>query len=129
MAGRFNGHRVYPWLWERPRRACCPHGARLTAVETYQGLHGAWLDGVFFTEETGDSACLVTAKPLVVEISRQNSDLRQVKIRLAKEVKRQGGNALVGFQYGQRSHPVWKQFFTFSWDTESWHGRGLVAKI
>jgi hypothetical protein len=98
-------------------------------VETYQGLHGTWVDGVFFTEQASNPAYLVAAEPVSVEISRQNSDLRQVKARLAQEVKRRGGNALVRFEYGQRSHPVWKQLLTFQWDTESWHGRGLPAKL
>lgn len=98
-------------------------------METYQDLPGTWHDGVFFTEQNVDESRLVADHPLNVEISRQNSDLRQVKARLADDVKRLGGNVLAGFQYGQRSHPVWKQILTFKWDTESWHGRGYAAKL
>jgi hypothetical protein len=48
---------------------------------------------------------------------------------LAREVLRRGGNALVQFEYGQRSHSVLKQVFTFKWDTESWHGTGYAALL
>jgi hypothetical protein len=98
-------------------------------MDSYQGLHGTWLEGVFFTEHSVDPTSLVAAAPVAVEISRQNADLRQVKSRLAGEVKRRGGNVLASFEYGQRSHPVWKQILTFAWDTESWHGRGFVARL
>ena len=54
---------------------------------------------------------------------------KQVKARLTQEVKRRGGNALMRFEYGQRSHPVWKQLLTLQGDTDSWHGRGLAAKL
>lgn len=89
---------------------------------------GTWHDGVFFTEAPAESARLPLT-PIKVEISRQNSDLRQVKSKLAKEVKAMGGNALVGFTYGQRSHSIWQQIFTFKWDTESWHGGGYGALL
>ena len=89
---------------------------------------GNWEDDVFFTEDP----CLsfrLDARRISVEISRQNSNLRAVKQKLAVEVKRRGGNALVGFEYGQKSHSVMQQIFTLKWDTESWHGSGYVATL
>jgi hypothetical protein len=97
-------------------------------VEQLGGSRGAYSDGVFFTEELRPE-CRLSERLLRVEISRQNSNLQQVKHRLARKVLSAGGNALVGFRYGQRSHPIWKQVFTFKWDTESWHGEGYAARL
>jgi hypothetical protein len=95
-------------------------------VEEFGGVLGSYCDGVFFTEDLLPETRL-RDKPFRVEISRQNSNLLRIRERLAKKVLAAGGNALVGFQYGQRSHPVWKQVLTFKWDTESWHGEGYPA--
>lgn len=97
-------------------------------MEQLGGYDGTYFDGVFFTEQSAPSACL-SSRPLRVEVSRQNGNLREVKARLAKQVKAHGGNALVGFTYGQRSHSLLAQLFTFKWDTEGWHGSGLPAKL
>lgn len=97
-------------------------------MDQHAGVHGLWHEGVFFTE----SPCNLYRLPgrvVSAEISRQNADLRQIKTRLAMEVTKRGGNALVGFEYGQRSHSIWAQLFTFKWDTESWHGRGYAARL
>lgn len=85
-------------------------------MEEYRSLSGTWHDQVFFTESPAEGA-RISATTIKVEISRQNSDLRQVKSRLASRVKATGGNALVGFAYGQRSHKIWQQLFTLKWDT------------
>jgi hypothetical protein len=86
------------------------------------------LAGVFFTEDPGEQFRL-SPRLLKVEISRQNSNLRQVKQRLVSLVRDAGGNALVGFRYGQRSHSILQQVLTLKWDTESWHGEGYPARI
>jgi hypothetical protein len=97
-------------------------------MESLDGARGTFYDGIFFTEEPVDRQRL-SDKLVKVEISRQNSNLQQVKQHLAKQVRKVGGNALVGFRYGQRSHSIIKQVFTFKWDTESWHGQGYVARM
>lgn len=89
---------------------------------------GTYFDGVFFTEQDFPDRRL-TRGPLRVEISRQNSNLQEVKRRLAEQVQEAGGNALVGFRYGQRSHSVLQQVLTFKWDTESWYGEGYPATV
>lgn len=89
---------------------------------------GAWFEGVYFTEAPL-VAERIDEKLLHVEISRQNSNLRAVKKKLADAVRKRGGDALVGFTYGQKSHGVLQQVFTFKWDTESWHGSGYVARL
>jgi hypothetical protein len=87
---------------------------------------GTEVDGVFFTESVPPNA-----RPLArvsVEISRQNSNLAEVKAELAKKVKASGGNALIGFTYGQKAHPWW-QMLALKWDSESWHGEGTAATL
>jgi hypothetical protein len=97
-------------------------------MEDLDGARGTFYDGIFFTEEPMEH-CRLSSKPVKVEISRQNSNLQQVKQQLAQRVRKAGGNALVGFRYGQRSHSIVKQVLTFKWDTESWHGSGYAARM
>ena len=97
-------------------------------MDELAGLRGVYFDGIFFTEDAAAGSRL-SAQLLTVEISRQNSNLQQVKQRLAKKVREAGGNSLVGFRYGQRSHSIFAQVLTFKWDTESWYGEGYAARV
>jgi hypothetical protein len=97
-------------------------------LEDLAGIKGTYFDGIFFTDEPVDQ-CRLSPRPFKVEISRQNANLHQIKQRLAMQVRKAGGNALVGFRYGQRSHGILQQVLTFKWDTESWHGEGYPARI
>jgi hypothetical protein len=90
-------------------------------MEKRHGVMGTMQDDIFFTEATIPGATVV--KHLHVEISRQNSTLREVKARLAADVTACGGSALMGFRYGQKKHS-WTQMLAFKWDSESWHGEG-----
>lgn len=90
------------------------------------GHEGTILDGVFFTEEPDQSAW-VSSRPLTVRINRQNASLRQVKTRLASQVVAAGGNSLVSFTYGQRTHSPFRKLLPWVWDTESWYGSGYAA--
>lgn len=94
-------------------------------IERYSVL-GTECDGVFFTE-----ADLLTGTPkgrVHVEISRQNSNLAEVKRRLAREAKARGANVVAGWTYGQKGHS-WLGLLAFKWDTESWHGEGRALFI
>ncbi len=96
-------------------------------METRSGVKGILCNGVFFTEESIPSASVL--KHVQVEISRQNSNLAEVKDRLARETLFLGGSAIMNFRYGQRAHKWWELVFTLKWDTESWHGEGDAIKI
>jgi hypothetical protein len=87
-------------------------------------MRGNNFNGVFFTEQAVPNARLLG--PVRVEISRQNSNLFEVKTEISKQVLNHGGNALVNFRYGQRPHRGLK-LLAFKWDTESWHGEGDAA--
>jgi hypothetical protein len=92
-------------------------------VENFAGAVGNWHEGVFFTEGTLTGSILSKGR-LHVEISRQNSNLFEVKNELARQATARGANAIQRFEYGQRAHNWWDLIFSFKWDTESWHGSG-----
>jgi len=91
-------------------------------MENKFGMNGTMCDDIFFTESPAHSVPIL--KKIHVEISRQNSNLTEVKQRMAHEAKRVGATAIVNFRYGQKKHAWWELVFTFKWDTESWHGEG-----
>jgi hypothetical protein len=97
-------------------------------MEEFSGVFGNWHQGIFFTE----SSVRVTAHPcgrIQVEISRQNSNLTEVKNRMASQAAAKGANVIQNFVYGQKAHKWWETVFTFKWDTESWHGAGDAIKV
>lgn len=91
-------------------------------METRFGVKGTVLDNIFFTEDIIPNAKHI--KHLHVEISRQNSNLSEVKEKLASEAKALGASAIMNFKYGQKKHKTWELVLSFKWDTESWHGEG-----
>jgi hypothetical protein len=96
-------------------------------MEIRAGVKGTVLDDIFFTEDAIPGASPL--RHLHVQISRQNSNLLEVKERLAREAKSIGATAIMNFRYGQKKHEWWELVFTFKWDTESWHGEGDAVKI
>lgn len=96
-------------------------------METRAGVKGTVASDIFFTEEAIPSTSVL--RHLHVEISRQNSNLLEVKERLAQEAKSLGATAIMNFRYGQKKHEWWQLVFTFKWDTESWHGEGDAVRI
>jgi len=96
-------------------------------MEERYGVKGTILDGIFFTESSIQNT--VTIKHIHVEISRQNSNLNEVKKLLANKASSLGATAIINFRYGQKKHSWLQQAFTFKWDTESWHGEGDAIKL
>jgi hypothetical protein len=89
-------------------------------MDELAGLQGTYHDGVFFTEAEAP-ANRIADKPVTVRIPGQNANLTQLKTALARQVSRSGGNALVGFTYGQKSNFL-------GWDASAWRGSGFVAR-
>lgn len=96
-------------------------------MEERSGVKGNTFENIFFTEDNIPNKPIV--KHLHVEISRQNSNLTEVKKALVKKAISCGANALSNFCYGQKQHKWWEQLFTLKWDTESWYGDGDALKI
>lgn len=59
--------------------------------------------------------------------SAQMASLNDIKGLMAAEARSKGGNAIVGFTYGQRSSGFWASIV--SRDDVRWYGSGRVAKI
>ena len=95
-------------------------------MEIRNGARGTTVDGIFFTEQAISGASPI--RHLHIEISLQNSNLAQVKSRLAADAAALGANAIMNFKYGQKVHH-WSQLISFKWDTESWHGEGDAVRI
>jgi hypothetical protein len=91
-------------------------------MESRFGVLGTTMDGIFFTEVAIPNAAV--KRHISVEISRQNSNLGEVKRRMATEARAVGASAVMNFRYGQKAHPWWELILTLKWDTESWHGEG-----
>src|SRR3954465_12364032 len=92
----------------------------------WHGARGTLQDGVFITEADLPGTAL---GPVKVEISRQNSNLNEVKHRLALQASRLGANAISGFRYGQRRHSVLTYLNPLRWDTEGWYGQGEAKRV
>ncbi len=91
-------------------------------METRYGVRGTITDDIFFTEDAIQNSGI--QKHIHVEISRQNSNLTEVKKQMAAEAKQIGAVAIMNFKYGQKKHNTLQLVFSFKWDTESWHGEG-----
>lgn len=95
-------------------------------MEMSHGVKGNIFEDIFFTEESIAEANVI--KNLSVEISRQNSNLNEIKKELAKQAKNIGATAIMNFKYGQRKHKTLELVFSFKWDTESWYGEGQAIE-
>lgn len=95
-------------------------------MEERRGVKGTVCDEIFFTEQS--VAGIQSLRHIHVEISRQNANLTELKLEMARQAKAAGGNAVIGFKYGQRSHSWW-QLALPKWDTESWHGEGEAVRL
>lgn len=97
-------------------------------MEEVAGARGNWHQGVFFTEGVVQTRAHQQGR-IQVEISRQNSNLTEVKNEMARLAIAKGANVIQNFQYGQKAHPWWELVFTFKWDTESWHEAGDAVAV
>ena len=87
-----------------------------------KGIKGTTVDEIFFTESSVAKASVL--RHLHIDIFNQNSNLIEVKKKLAEEAKNAGGNAVMNFHYGQKTRD-WRALFTsMRWDTEEWYGEG-----
>src|ERR1035437_7956264 len=75
-------------------------------MEEFAGATGNWHDGVFFTEGIMRGGSPI-GDHIEVEISRQNSNLTEVKTEMARQAKARGANVIQNFRYGQKAHQWW----------------------
>lgn len=87
-------------------------------------------EGIRFVEGRPPGAVILG--PVDVRIggvlrSAQLRSLDDVKRLMAERVRSAGGNAVVDFQYGQRSVGFWASLFQR--DDVNWYGKGMIASL
>jgi hypothetical protein len=92
-------------------------------------MYFAEFDGVLFIE--GDPAGAFPIRSIATEhdgmfTQSQLKSLDTLKRTMAREAKRAGGNAIIRFQYGQRSS-FWRSLFSL--DDVYWQASGMIAKV
>ncbi len=87
-------------------------------------------DGVYFTEDSPPT--IRSFGSVAIELGgivrqAQLKTLTDVKSALAKKAKAAGGNAIIRFQYGQKSVGFWRSILQL--DDINWYGRGEIALL
>lgn len=92
-------------------------------TEEMFGVTGTRHGEVFFTERSIDHAAFIDH--ISVKSARHNSNLGEIKQRLAAEALARGSNVVMNFRYGQKKKGV---FFRL-WDDTGWYGEGDVVRV
>ncbi len=94
-------------------------------------MHVTTQDGIAFYEGTPDSYEPIEAVKIEIGgmlISQsQLKTLKDVKRELASRASRAGGNAIVNFQYGQKSVGFFRSILQL--DDVNWYGTGTIARV
>lgn len=94
-------------------------------------MHATKHDGVLFYEARPqlfeEIQRIDTELGGIVFSQAQLKTLRDVKTTMAYKAKELGGNAIIDFQYGQRSVGWWRSLLQM--DDVNWYGSGVVAII
>ena len=93
-------------------------------------MHMTMEDGIAFYEGTPDGCEPI--EQVSIEIGgvvtqAQLKTLKDVKSALAARALRAGGNAVVDFQYGQKSVGFFRSLLQL--DDVNWYGSGTIARI
>jgi hypothetical protein len=88
----------------------------MNVEETYRGNYA---DGIFFTE--GGMVDAELLGKVRVESKKMNSNLAQLKVRLARLAREKGANAICQYKYGQ------KRTLLSIWDDTMWYAEGIAA--
>jgi hypothetical protein len=83
---------------------------------------GSYVDGIFITEESIDEPH--TELGLIqVDSKRMNSNLSELKKKLAKAAELKKADAIINYKYGQ------KRTLLSIWDDTKWHAEGMAIKL
>ena len=96
-------------------------------IEKY-GVKGTIKDEIFFTEQEIKNVHKNLGE-IKTSISGQNKNLSILKKKMAKIANSKDANVIMCFEYNQKAHKWWEQVFTFKWDSESWHGKGIAVRM
>ena len=88
-------------------------------------------DGVLFSESRPANAKPIRETQVTLDNKlfggTQLQNLDHVKAALAKQVKEAGGNALIAFEYGQKTPSFFRTLLSV--DNIAWWGKGVIAKV
>jgi hypothetical protein len=95
---------------------------------TDEGLEGTAerTDGVLFTEEASIPGARLLSL-VKVELGKGKT-VQDVRAELARRTRRLGGDAVVGFRYGQRGN-TWSRSPQAGTGGEHWFGEGRAVKL
>jgi hypothetical protein len=72
---------------------------------------------------------LTLLRRVVVQIHNEKANLNDVKRHMAVRARKLGANAIVDFQYGQRSFRGLELLALFMRNTEVWYGEGDAVAL
>lgn len=88
-------------------------------------------DGILFVEGRPGNCRTIRAIRIeiggILLVQSQLKTLKDVKDEMARQAKQAGGNAIVDFQYGQRSVGWLRSIFQL--DDISWYGTGAITQL
>jgi hypothetical protein len=96
-------------------------------MEYRANLAGTVQDGIFFTESPAPNSTLLGR--VVVQIHNEKANVNDVKRHMAVRARKLGANAIVDFQYGQRSFRGLEVLALFMRNTEVWYGQGDAVAL
>ena len=92
-------------------------------------MYKSTFQGVDFIEGQPEGCQIIKAINTEIDgffISAQMKSLDNIKLSMAQECKKHGGNAIIRFEYGQQSRGFFASLL--SRDDIRWHAKGLIAK-
>ena len=83
---------------------------------------GSYVDGVFITEDILSEGHKQLGA-IKVTSQRMNSNLAELKKKLARAARLKGANVIMSYKYGQ------KRTLLSLWDDTMWYASGIAAKL
>lgn len=94
-------------------------------------MHVTMQDGIAFYEEMPANCEVIESVKIEIGgmllTQSQLKTLKDVKRELAARASRAGGNAIVNFQYGQKSVGWFRSILQL--DDVNWYGTGTIARV
>ncbi len=91
-------------------------------MELDKKYRGSYVDGIFITEGPIDEPYMELGI-ISVDSKRMNSNLSELKKKLAKSATLKKADAIINYKYGQ------KRTLLSIWDDTKWHAEGMAVKM
>lgn len=93
-------------------------------------MYSDFSNGVYFVEGAPEGVRRIAPVSTRIDgvfVNAQLKSLDDIKVVMAREARRKGGNAVVDFKYGQKQRSFWESLFSL--DDVRWEASGTVAVI